>query len=249
MIDIHTHILPKLDDGPDDWDTSVKMCKMAHNDGIQKIVLTPHKDDVYDNDKNSITSYAKELSEKTDNIVEFYTGADVLLTSTLLDQIRKGEIPTINDKSYMLLELPHNQVTINMEKVIFNLHLEGYYPILTHPERNGFLQNHINVIKNLINMGLYVQITAMSLTGGFGKGAMKCSEAMLKAGLVHNIASDAHSLKARPPILSRAFQKAKKIVGERTAKMMVLDIPQKIVDGEPIDTSELKEIKKRWFFF
>ncbi len=251
MIDIHSHILPQMDDGPDHWETSLEMCKIASNDGIKNIVATPHMNEVYNCDPVTIRKRVKELNQKIKGVydIEVLAGADVYLTYDLLDRVKSGEILTINDKCYLLLELPHNFITMNVEKIVFDLRLAGILPILTHPERNWVLQNKPKIIYALVNIGLYVQITGMSLTGGFGSKAMRCAKKLLKSSLVHNIATDAHSLTARPPLLSPALNKAKRIIGENAARRLVYDIPQKIIDGEEINASDFKPAKKRWFFF
>lgn len=240
MIDIHSHILPQMDDGPDKWETTLEMCKIAVNDGIKKIVATPHINEVYNCDPITIRKRVKELNQKIKGVydIEVLAGADVHLTYDLLDRVKRGEILTINDKRYLLLELPHNLITVNIEKIIFELRLAGILPILTHPERNSVLQNNPQKIYNLVNIGVYIQITGMSLTGGFGKKAMGCAEKLLKSSLVHSIATDAHSLTARPPLLSPALNKAKRIIGENAARRLVYDIPQKIIEGEEINGTD-----------
>ena len=245
MIDLHAHILPQLDDGPVDWETSMEMCRIAWKDGIKKIIASPHiKDGVYYCDTETILNRVEKLNHKIKGILELEVliGADVHFSSDLVDRVKRGEIPTINNKGYLLLELPFNSTPLNLEQIIFELRLIGIFPILTHPERNTVFQNNPHKISSLVYIGAYVQITAMSLTGGFGKKAMRCAEKLLASNLVHNIATDAHSPISRPPVLSPAVNKAKRIVGESAARMLVCDIPQKILQGEEINVSDLKKM-------
>jgi protein-tyrosine phosphatase len=251
MIDIHVHILPGLDDGPADWDTAVEMCRIAAADGIATLVATPHiQEGVYMPERAAIRDRIEELRRRVAGIVaiEILEGADVHYSHDLPEQVRAGRIPLINGKRYLLLELPVNSVPPNLPEVVFQLRASGTIPILTHPERNTALQGREDQIEEMVRAGACVQISAMSLLGQFGSAAQRSANRMLKRGMVHCLATDAHSIKDRAPRLSPAVARAGRIVGERAARAMVCDIPARIIAGDDIDASLLRPDKRRFFF-
>ena len=235
MIDIHCHILPGIDDGPTEWAESLKMCDMAVRDGIRTIVATPHMNNGhYSNSKETIIKKIEELRERINGRFELdiFLGADVHVSFDLVERLKSKEIPTINNKGYVLLELPHELLPPNIESLIFNIKVMGITPIITHVERTLWIKKHFQSLKKLVDMGALLQITAMSITGEFGRSAKHWSEKLLKEKLVHIIASDGHSINRRPPIMSKALNVASSIVGRDEAYAMVNDTPLKVIKGE-----------------
>jgi protein-tyrosine phosphatase len=238
MIDIHNHILPGLDDGARDWDEAIKLCEMAKNDGIEAIAVTPHiREGLYPNSRDNIIEKANELRERIAGQVDIdiYAGAEVHIATDITDRIKANTIPTINDNGYMLLELPEQVLPPRVEELIFNLKLAGITPIITHPERYGWVNNDMTDLKRFVEMGAHLQITAKSLTGGFGRGARSIARRLLKEGLVAVIASDSHSPGHRPPKLSEACNEAAKIIGKESALELVRENPKRIINGEPLE--------------
>ena len=237
MIDIHSHILPDLDDGARDFDEAVKLLEIAASDGIEAIVATPHiRDGLYPNNLRSITEKTAELREvvagKVD--IEIYTGAEVHISTNIVERVKARTIPTINDKGYMLLELPEFVLPPRTEDLIFDLKLAGITPIIVHPERYGWIRKDRRHLERFVEIGAHLQITGSSLTGGFGKGAREIAKALLKDGLVSVIASDAHSPGHRPPKLRAAQEVAAKIIGVDASMKLVRENPEKILKGEDI---------------
>ncbi len=235
MIDIHCHILPGIDDGPTEWEESLAMCEMAVKDGIRTIVATPHVNNgSYSNNKEKIIEKIEELREQINNRfeLEILIGADTHVSFDLVERLQSKEIPTINNKNYILLELPHELLPPNLENFIFNIKVMGITPIITHVERTLWIKKHFQILKKFIELGALLQITAMSITGEFGRSAQQWSEKLLKENLVHIIASDGHSINRRPPILSRALTVASSIVGSDDAYAMVNDTPLRVIRGE-----------------
>lgn len=253
MIDIHCHILPGLDDGAKDMEESVCMCTMAAEDGIEKIVATPHTmDGMYINKtqdiKQAVNVLNTELIEKKIPL-EILPGADVHVNINLLELLKEGKASTINDNHhYLLLELPHQSVPRNIKDLIFDLNIHGITPILTHPERNIVLQNDIDTLYDLVLRGTLIQITAHSLRGEFGLVAEKCCLELLKHNLVHVIATDAHSSTVRPPYLSYALKKAADIINEKEALALVNSNPSAIIQGKNIPNPLEPEKPKKTFF-
>lgn len=237
MIDIHCHILPGIDDGPREWEESLAMCEMAVKDGIRTIVATPHiNDGPYSNSKEKILKKIDELRTRISGRFELdiLPGADIHVTFDLVERLKSKEIPTINNKSYILLELPHEILPPNLESLIFEIRVMGITPIITHVERTHWIKRKFQDIERFIELGALIQITAMSITGEFGRAAKQWSEKLLNEKLVHIIASDGHSINGRPPILSRALDVASSIAGKDEAYAMVHDIPLKVIKGEEV---------------
>lgn len=240
MIDIHTHILPTIDDGPTTLSESLEMCRIAVHDGIKKIIATPHVENgMYDLDANKVLEKIRTLNQlvKQEGLdLEIFPGAEVHLNDRLLDAetLMESGILTINGgKKYILLEFPFQWIPSGTEHVIFKLKSLGFTPILPHLERNFKIQRDPNMIKRFAEMGAVLQVTAQSITGDFDAAPMKCALWMLKNNLVDVVASDAHSPVNRPPILSRAVKVASDMLGDEAARRMVLEHPKMILEGLP----------------
>jgi len=241
MIDIHTHILPTIDDGPTTMTESLEMCRIAVNDGIKKMIATPHvQNGMYDLDANKVLEKIQMLNQllKQEGLdLVIFPGAEVHLNDRLLDAeiLKESNILTINGgRKYILLEFPFQWVPSGTEHVIFKLRSMGFTPILPHLERNFKIQRDPYMVRHFAEMGAILQVTAQSITGDFDAAPMKCALWMLKNNLVHVIASDAHSPVGRPPILSKALKVVSDKLGEEAAKKMVLEHPRMILEGLPL---------------
>jgi len=232
VIDIHCHILPGIDDGPSDIQESIKMAEIAARDGITKIVATPHiKNTLHSvsSIKNSIARLNKRLGELAIS-VEILQGADV---HAMLDiSLLKGY--TINNTQYILVEFPHSHLPNSMKEVLFKMMVQGYRPIITHPERNMSVLKDPRAIFELINGGVLAQITADSIIGTFGVDIQECSRYLLKKNMVRFIATDAHSSHHRKPVLSQGLKAAEKIIGKDKAIKLVTVNPEAVVKGRPL---------------
>ena len=255
MIDIHCHILPGLDDGPSSLDESLAMARRAVEDGVHTIVATPHTlNAVYMNHAKEITARVDTVQEVlSENQIDLkiYPGADVHICPNLLTRIESGDASTINHgNKYILLELPSQTIPEGIKNEIFTLTLNSITPIISHPERNAIIQHDPVILYDLLAMGALSQVTAMSLTGGFGMFVSQTAEALLRQRLIHIIASDAHSPEGRPPVLSHAVDCAAEILGSYDeAKYMVTNLPAAILCGEAVDIPEPSREKQRPGFF
>lgn len=251
MIDLHTHLLPDWDDGAEDWDETFRMCEIAYKDGIRKIVLTPHifRLSKYKDDLNVLEERITQFKEKVRDVpIEFYRGAEVFVHHKMVENIKANNF-SINFSNYIFVEFPSDYILARVHELFFNIMLEGFIPIISHPERNNVFRVRPNLLFELIEIGSLAQVTAMSLAGEFGSKIRKTAQLFLKNNLVHLIASDAHDSERRPPKLSKGLEEARKIVGDEKAMAMVTSIPQAILDnegmpdyGEPINPV----IKKKW---
>lgn len=232
MIDLHCHILPALDDGPAGMEEAVQMGRIAAADGIRSLVATPHVNgDLLppESIREAVQTLNGALQEAGISL-EVLPGAD---TSALLpaDVLRHY---TINNTHYVFLEFPHSYLPQNAGEMIFAAVLGGLTPIITHPERNPGILRQPDRLFSLIEGGALVQITAESLTGGFGQEARDCAFYLLRKEAVHFIATDAHSTRRRPPVLSRGMKAAARVLGDAKARRLVVENPAAVLAGTPL---------------
>lgn len=234
MIDLHSHILPELDDGAKTVEEALQMCRIAEADGITTIVATPHSmNGIYLNKKETVCRKVDEFNntlKKEEININVLPGLDLHLYPELILHLKEGKILTLNNRGcYLIIEFPE-VISSHIESVCFNLQVLGVIPVISHPERNYFFRKNPQVLQGFVDRGALVQVTAMSITGEFGKEAEKAVKNFLKKNLVHIIATDAHSIDRRPPLLSSAVKVASKIVGKEQAWRMVTTIPEKIIN-------------------
>lgn len=213
------------------------MLRIAQEDGICGIVATPHlMNGVYDNTKETIGKAIEELRNIT-NGYPIYIGAEVRISRDLADRIDNNELPLINNKNYLLLELPAYVIPpiSELENIIKGLKMKGITPIISHPERNMAILNDLSIMGRLIKCGVLFQVTAMSIVNQFGRNIQKATLKMIKNGYVHVVASDAHDAEKRPPKLSDAYVMISKKFGKYVALRLFADNPLKIINGEKID--------------
>jgi len=177
----------------------------------------------------------------TNNDLRILPGSDVHLCDQTLPQLDCGKVTTIGDNGKcLLLEFPFTGIPYGAEEVLHQLISRRIIPVISHPERNLEVEQNPKRYGEIIRMGCLGQVTAMSLTNGFGPGVRRLAEQLLSKGLVHIIASDAHSTDGRPPVLSPAVHAAARIVGAEEARKMVTEYPQSILEGQkPIRQSRI----------
>jgi len=237
MIDLHCHMLPGIDDGAPDEATSLEMARIAAADGIETTACTPHiYPGLYENDAAGITTRVKALQTRLSEegiALKLTIGADAHLTPELLGRLKEGTAPSLAGGRYFLLEPPHTIAPPRFSESMFDFVAAGYVPVLTHPERLSWIKQHYQVFVQLVKAGVWMQITAGSLNGRFGRAAKYFGEKMLDDGLVHILATDAHGFNHRPPLLAEGERAAEKYVGKDEAHRLVVDRPQAILDNRP----------------
>lgn len=244
MIDIHSHILPGIDDGAGDLEEALEMARLAVADGIRVMVATPHLFPPHSidleaiNDKSIILEHLERFRDRlaAEGIaLEILPGCDVPLSADTLRLLAEDRVLTVNDgKRYLLLELPHFSMPPALEDICFRLQSLGITPIITHPERQPLIQERPERLGRLVSLGCLAQLTAGSLTGGFGRRIARLSRELVQEGYIHLLASDAHNTRGRPPMLSQAVSALSKLVGPEQARAMVTQIPERIIKGKPV---------------
>jgi len=232
FIDIHCHILPGMDDGPKEIHESVAMAKMAIDDGITHMFATPHiLDGLYQNRTAVIKESCERLKSSLPVGLELLYGADVRICHDLIARIENESIPTLNGSGYLLLEFPSMALPPRVEDFVVKLREQKVIPIITHPERHMLLAQRPTLLSRLRNCGAMSQITAQSITGGFGREIQNTCYSLIKRGLVDFVASDAHDLRMRPPRLSEAFREVVSLFGEETAIKIFVQNQEKLLEA------------------
>lgn len=209
LVDIHTHVLPGVDDGARDTEAALTMLREAATDGIGTVVATPHSHWASGPGLPEAVARLQALADEAGIAITILPGNEVRITADLVEQYERGEILTINDTNYLLLELhlSHNWRIEVIEGVIQKLIDAGLKPILAHPERYPFVVLEPMVLEHFAALGVPLQMNAGSLSGYHSQGSQRTAEIMLDAGLVHLVASDAHSARYRPPQIRDALEK------------------------------------------
>lgn len=252
MIDIHTHILPDIDDGPPDMETSIGMGRIASEDGITAIISTSHGEDLARLGRAGAQERLDEVREawRAAGVdIRLELGVEIFLAPRTAGQLQAGRIWPLARSRYVLVELPYQPWPSFTEAALFDLQGAGYVPILAHPERYHAIQHNPNMMYSLAEKGILGQVTAMALLGQHGPGPKATAEALVKHRLVQFISSDSHGviIRKRPPILSEAVSIAAEWTGADEARRMVFDNPQHILDDTVlVPQPERVPVRKPW---
>jgi protein-tyrosine phosphatase len=260
MIDIHTHIIPEIDDGAVDEGTAAAMLCLAAEHGTRSIVATPHViEGEWLPEWSRIVSgcdLLRRLAREHQLELSIYPGAEVALKMDLLDSLITGPGPyCINAGRYLLLELPSFEIPSFTEDFFFKLLTRGITPILAHPERHPEIGRDPEIILEWVRKGILVQMNGASFVGKLGERIAKTAELLVMNDLVHCVGSDAHGIHNRRPKLVDTSEKLLAFVGEANARRILVENPQKIIAGETVTVSEVHQLKyprkanfwQRWF--
>ena len=230
-------MLPGIDDGAPDMETALAMARIAVEDGITVTACTPHiTPGIYDNDGPGIAAAIGGLQHRLDAegiAMRLVRGADAHLAPDLAQGLASGRVPSLNGSRYFLFEPPHHVAPPQMASYCLELLDLGHTPLVTHPERLSWIEGHYEMMQRMAAAGAWMQITAGSLTGRFGRRPRYWAERMLDDGIVHVLATDAHNLGNRAPRLAEGRDAAAERIGEDEATHLVLTRPQGILDDRP----------------
>lgn len=254
LVDIHCHILPGIDDGSKDWDTSLKLAQDAVNDGITHAILTPHHlNGRYTNHKQDVISLTSDFEKKLEEAqipLTVFPGQEVRLSGDLISALDSDDILFCDeDGRYMLLEFPSEDVPTYAKNTIFELQKRGVTPIIVHPERNSRILKEPEVLQGLLEQGCLVQITASSYLGTFGKEIADLSKRLIEVGQGACFASDAHDLPRRQYELSEALDQLRSDFGREKAEQFK-DNAKAVINGDNVQMNwqPLKKKKRFWLF-
>lgn len=228
--------MPEIDDGARSMEEALEMARIAAEDGIEQMVSTPHMFNGLSNNPEppEILERVAELNEAIGGGLKILPGNEVHVSHEIAEQAKNNRVTKINQRNYMLVEFPQLTVPVGADELFYKLLLQGVRPILVHPERNGQIQTRPSIVETFVERGVFIQVTAMSVTGEFGPAARACVEALLRHNCVHFLATDTHRPNRRPPILSKGRDAAAAIIGAGRARALVEDNPRAAIDGEAL---------------
>jgi protein-tyrosine phosphatase len=245
MVDLHGHMLPGIDDGARDLEQALNMARLAVADGIVISVLTPHHlNGVYTNPAKQVrehcATFRRELREHGIPL-DVRPGAECHLVPELPAALAKGTALTIADrKRSVLVELPVHTVPLGATSILEDILAMGLQPIIAHPERNGELVDGSEQLAEWIEMGCLAQVTAQSCTGRFGSQVQEAARRMVRNGLIHVMASDAHRDRRRVPELRSARETVAQWTSREAATLLTEDFPRALADGQTVEVERLK---------
>lgn len=237
MYDLHSHLLPGIDDGASDYETSLAMARIYVDGGVRYVACTPHiMPGVYQNSGPQIKAAIAKLQQRLDDAgipLKLVSGADNHIVPDFVAGLKQGRLLALGGTRYVLVEPPHHVAPARLEDLFFDILLAGYIPILTHPERLTWIESKYQVMTTLAERGVWMQLTSGSLTGRFGRRPRYWAERMLSEGLVQILATDAHDTKRRPPDLAEGMKEAERLAGTEEAKHLVITRPLGVLMNKP----------------
>jgi protein-tyrosine phosphatase len=240
--DLHCHILPAWDDGPDVLEASLQMAARAADSGLRKILVTPHVgralSAAQEPSPQEIPAAVARLQAQINNAgidIELVPGAEVLLTPELMVKRLSDEpwLSVAGRQRYILVEFPLNEWPHWGDDILFQISVQGITPILAHPERLHEVQKDPTMIRGLVERGVALQLTARSVVGA-ERTSKTCSRQLLEAGLVSIIASDAHSPRHILPTSDQVVQSLCDMIGDDAARQILVDNPNRVLNGEAV---------------
>jgi protein-tyrosine phosphatase len=237
MIDIHHHCLPGIDDGPRELAEAVDLCKRAADEGVETIVATPHvlRGRWQNTSRAKLESLLVALREQLGEHPRLLLGSEYFFAHDMTEVLASGTaIIPLNDSRYVLTEFAAHSVPPLIEQAFYRVQLEGWTPIVAHPERNLVFQSKPELLSTLVRLGARTQVTCGSLLGDFGPEAQSAATRWLKAGLVHFLATDAHNLGKRPPRVRESVAVLRNLVDERVVDALTRANPLAVIEGRPL---------------
>jgi len=253
VIDLHCHILPDVDDGPKTIEESLLMAKIAYEEGIRVIVATPHhRNGFYSNEKMDVLQYVSILNQrlaKEGINLTILPGSEIHIYEDYISDLKNGKLLTINNKDkYVLLELPNDRVSLGVEKLIFDIQIAGFIPIIPHPEKNRYLRHNPNLLYQFVKSGALTQLTSSSILGYMGKKVQSFSEEIIKHNLAHLVASNKHGLSKQGANLKEAYERIQKRFGNEKVAYYQLNA-KKVVKGELFYIEPPRKIERKKSIF
>lgn len=252
MIDIHTHIIPGIDDGAQDLTEAVKMAQAAVAEGIHTLIATPHHaNGKYDNPMGQVKQAVFELNgvlREKGIPLTVLPGQEIRVYSHLLEDLDSKIAGTLHSTHYILIEFPTREIPKKIEALLHELRVMGLIPIIAHPERNMELASDPSKLQRLIHQGALAQITSHSINGLFGKKIQKLSFELFEHRMAHFVSSDAHNMKNRPFGLKQAYSMLAGKFGDDLVRSCQ-ENAVKLVNNEEIPISQPMWKTKTWWKF
>lgn len=253
MIDIHTHILPSIDDGANNIEESIEIIKKASLNGVTDIILTPHfimgsYYNANNQDKKKLITKLKRLIKKENIPINIYIGNEVYVENNMLELKKDGYIATLNNSKYLLFELPFTDSYNGLEDILFDLNCKKITGIIAHPERYSSVKNNPSIIYDWIERGALLQCNIGSFFGKYGKRAKKTAILLLKHRAISFIASDIHrETSVTYDKINKLKKMMRKYITEDEINDLFVNNAKKIIEKDIIDKPKVKPFKKGLF--
>ncbi|OCT10693.1 tyrosine protein phosphatase [Paenibacillus pectinilyticus] len=252
MIDIHSHILPELDDGASDLEESVQMARQAVKQGIHTVIATPHHENGrFTNDANFVEQQVHAFQEELDRRdipLRIHSGQEIRVYRGLIDDVETNRTSTLDGTRYMLLEFPSDRISSGIHDLLHELQLMDIVPIIAHPERNREIAEDPKKLLELVQLGALTQVTAHSLLGHFGKSIQSFTFELCKNNLTHFVSSDAHNTSNRGFALAEAYEALRAELGQDYVNTFQNNA-NRIIHNLPIETLPPAWSRPKWFQF
>lgn len=254
IIDLHSHLIPNVDDGAQTIEQSLELARQAVAEGVEHMVLTPHhRNGAYLNRKDEVIQYAEDLQAEYDRAgvnLKVYPSQEIRLTDHFFDDLYNGDLLPLDVMGkYYLIEFPSDRVPSNTNEVFQELISSGITPVIAHPERNHELVSNLHRLYELIEMGCLSQITTSSYSGYYGEKLAENARTIIQHNLAHILASDVHHIKHRPMNMEAAFNQLRSDFGVEMVDYFKTNA-RDIFNGDPVDRKqpiEPKKPRKKWF--
>ena len=247
MIDIHSHILPEIDDGSRGIDETMAMLKEAEKVGFKEIITTPHYFEGYyeSNEvvREELISNIKTQMNAQRISVSLYTGNEIYITEDTMNNVKLRKASSLNHTKYVLVEFDLNVKPMNMLNLIYKILKERYIPILAHPERYGFIQQDLMILKELASNGVLLQCNYGSFVGMYGKKAEIIAKKLLRNNMISFLGTDAHRANSIYEKVPEIMKELTNLVGEAKVDEITDSNQRKVLCNRDIEACEPKEIK------
>ena len=240
MIDFHSHILPNIDDGSSSFEESSDLLKEAFEAGFTKVISTSHYiEEYYEVIEEERKNLLKEVLEKTkilspEKVPEVYLGSEIYVSSEIVELLKKSKASTINNSNYILFELPMNTRPLYTKELVYKIIENGYTPIIAHPERYSYVQNDIDFVQELYDMGTLFQANYGSIIGLYGGKAKRTVKKLIQMDLIQFLGSDVHRKNSIYPKIPRILKKLEKMVDEEKFEKLTKTNAQKVLENDNI---------------
>jgi protein-tyrosine phosphatase len=235
MIDIHSHFIYGVDDGPSTIKESIRMVLEAERFGVTAIVATPHYNDA-NLESRSVTENFAEIASRTANCdIELYMGYEILITPTLLQDIKVNNLPTLNQSRYLLFELPYDEIPEYSTDFLYRLNLGKIIPIIAHPERNRRLSGNMDLFIRFIEGGCLVQLDTGSILGVYGTSARSFAKKLIQLNMAHFVASDAHCPNDYLQGIPAAYHQVQSWAGKEFTDRVFMENPKMILNRTAVN--------------
>jgi protein-tyrosine phosphatase len=251
FVDIHSHVLPGIDDGAGTLEESVAMALQAAASGTSDLVATPHASNAYPYDRKVAQSLCDDLQDAVGSAVRIHLGCDFHFSYSNIQAALADPMHfTVNKAGYLLVEFSDLAIPPNAGEVLAQLREGGITPVITHPERNAMLRRNIALLRDWSDQGTYLQVTGQSLLGHFGREAQEASDQLIQEGRVHFVASDGHDWEARPTRLDKAYAHLVSRFGEPYAQLLVEQYPRAVLSGARLPRGQRPSAAApKWYAF